>query len=155
MIVSLLLEGKKINFAKFERPFKCTCCCCNPPEMTGKLLDSPTPMLGKVSEPCTVCDPLIKVFNKSSIQAYTITCNCCQCGYCCRTMHCPDFDENTNLCTSHDEQRWVICQTAPFGDPDFGLLLNLGINCTYLTAFLVDYLNKVFDKAMEMKSNES
>lgn len=81
--------------------------------------------------------------------------SCSQCGYCCRTMHCPDFDENTNLCTSHDEQRWVICQTAPFGDPDFGLLLNLGINCTYLTAFLVDYLNKVFDKAMEMKSNES
>ena len=80
---------------------------------------------------------------------------CSRCGYCCRTMHCPDFDENTNLCTSHDEQRWVICQTAPFGDPDFGLLLNLGINCTYLTAFLVDYLNKVFDKAMEMKSNES
>lgn len=80
---------------------------------------------------------------------------CSQCGYCCRTMHCPDFDENTNLCTSHDEQRWVICQTAPYGDPDFGLLLNLGINCTYLTAFLVDYLNKVFDKAMEMKSNES
>ena len=77
-------QEQKINFAKFERPFKCTCCCCNRPEMTGKLLDSPTPMLGKVSEPCTVCDPLIKVFNKSSIQAYTITCNCCQCGYCCR-----------------------------------------------------------------------
>ena len=77
-------QEKKVNFAKFSRPFKCTCCCCNRPEMTGKLLDSPTPNLGKVAEPCTVCDPLIQIFNKSNVQAYTITCDCCQCGYCCR-----------------------------------------------------------------------
>ena len=77
-------QEKKVNFAKFSRPFKCTCCCCNRPEMTGKLLDSPTPNLGKVAEQCTVCDPMIQIFNKSNVQAYTITCDCCQCGYCCR-----------------------------------------------------------------------
>ena len=77
-------QEKKVNFAKFERPFKCTCCCCNRPEMSGKLLNTPPQPLGKVSEPCTVCDPKIKIYNGTGIQTFTITCDCCQCGYCCR-----------------------------------------------------------------------
>ena len=77
-------QEKKVNFAKFERPFKCTCCCCNRPEMTGKLVNTPPQPLGKVSEPCTVCDPIIKIYNGAGNQTFTITCDCCQCGYCCR-----------------------------------------------------------------------
>ena len=77
-------QEKKVDFAKFERPFKCTCCCLNRPEMTGKLVGPQSVPLGKVSEPCTVCDPIIKVHTKNNAVAYTITCDCCQCGFCCR-----------------------------------------------------------------------
>lgn len=52
--------------------------------MTGKLINNPPKPLGKVCEPCTVCDPIIKIFNGANIHTFTITCDCCQCGYCCR-----------------------------------------------------------------------
>lgn len=41
-------QEKKVDFAKFERPFKCTCCCLNRPEMKGKLVGPQPIPLGKI-----------------------------------------------------------------------------------------------------------
>ena len=83
--ISYSPQGKeqKEDFAIFSRPFKCTCCCCNRPQLTGNY-KSNNSYIGTVSEPCTICDPKIYVANSSKQITYTITCNCCQCGYCCR-----------------------------------------------------------------------
>ena len=86
---------KKVDFAKFERPWRCTFCCFCRPEMTGKFEGEKTGFLGKVVEPCTVCDPLIRIINSENVIAYTITCNCCQCGYRCRSScfgRCSEVD---------------------------------------------------------------
>lgn len=49
-------QEKKEDFATFFRPFKCTCCCCNRPELSGTFIGGRTGKVGKVSEPCTVCE---------------------------------------------------------------------------------------------------
>lgn len=92
--------------------------------------------------------------NKDIFSAEDITSEdlCIKCGTCCRSMRCENFNPETNLCTQHNDDRWVICQTAPYGDPDFGLMLHFGIDCEYLTNFLIKYFNKVFSKAEELNN---
>lgn len=80
-------KEKKVDYVQLARPFKCTCCCCARPVMNGKYVVS-NENFGKIIEPCTVCNPKIKVYNKSGKGAWTITCNCCQCGYCCSGTPC-------------------------------------------------------------------
>ena len=75
------------SYIKFDKPFKCTCCCLARPIMKGTLLQTNTP-IGTIQEPCTVCDPMINVISKEGILKYHITTNCCQCGYCCRNSIC-------------------------------------------------------------------
>ena len=77
-------QEKKTTFSQFDRPFRCTCCCCNHPEMSGQLFDQNPPFIGKITVPCYVCDPVIQIWNKTNTLAYTITINCCQCGFCNR-----------------------------------------------------------------------
>lgn len=74
-------------YATFKRPFKCTCCCCNRPEMTGKYEEN-NQTFGKIVEPCTLCSPEFKIFNKDNTLKYTLNINCCQCGFQCRGNYC-------------------------------------------------------------------
>lgn len=87
-------KEKKEDFADFHRPFKCTCCCCARPELKGILKkDTMGGNVGKIMEPCTVCNPKIMVYNREGIGAWTITCDCCQCGYMCANSWCGKCSE--------------------------------------------------------------
>ena len=70
---------------------------------------------------------------------------CSRCGICCASMKCPNYNPETKLCTQHNDSRWIICRTAPYGDPDFGLMLHFGIDCDYLVKFLINYLDRYFE----------
>lgn len=87
--------------------------------------------------------------NKDIFSAEDITSEdlCIKCGRCCESMGCENYNKENHLCMQHNANRWAICQTAPYGDPDFGLMLHFGIDCEYLTNFLIKYFNKVFSKA--------
>ena len=82
----LALQEREFNqniFAEFNRPFKCTCCCCNRPVMTG-VLKSTNVQVGRVIQPCNCCDPLFNVYDKNNMIKYRVTIDCCSCGFCCR-----------------------------------------------------------------------
>lgn len=96
-----------------------------------------------------VLDNNAKIFTADDVMAVDY---CVRCGECCRLMHCNNYNEENHLCKQHNDDRWVICQTAPYGDPDFGLMLHFGIDCEYLTNFLIKYFNKVFSKAEELNN---
>lgn len=80
-------KEKKIDYVELDRPCKCTFCCCNRPVMNGKFVANNEPF-GKITQPCTICNPKIEVYNRSGLGAWTITCNCCQCGYLCSNSCC-------------------------------------------------------------------
>lgn len=90
------------------------------------------------------------VFTKEDVMSFD---GCIQCGLCCKQMDCPHWDSDTKLCTTHDDLPWEICKTAPYGDPDFGLMLNFGVDCSYLLSFLINYLNNVFEQKRKMEAN--
>lgn len=103
--------GKEIKkeFARYNRPFKCTCCCLARPELSGNLIqiDSQPQIqageqkdnvklgepIGKIIEKFTCCNPQIYTKDKNGEVAWTITCNCCQCGYCCKNSPCGKCSE--------------------------------------------------------------
>ncbi len=82
---------KKEDFVIFDRPSKCTCCCCDRPEMIGKYVKGGS--VGKIIQPFTCCGPLIEVVTKDGRIPYTITGSCCQCGYCCRNNSCGKYTD--------------------------------------------------------------
>lgn len=79
---------------------------------------------------------------------------CIKCGRCCKSMRCDNYDEETHLCKTHDDNRWIICQTAPYGDPDFGLMLHFGIDCDYLVTFLIKYFDRFFEYVLRGDKND-
>ena len=88
-----------------------------------------------------------EVFTEEDVTSFD---GCIKCGLCCKTMKCPQWDPDTQLCTTHDNLPWTICRTAPYGDPDYGLMLNFGVDCSYLLSFLINYLNTLFDQKRKM-----
>jgi hypothetical protein len=101
--LKLTLPNQQI-FAYLERPFKCTCYCCNRPLMTGKFKDGRK--FGKIIEPFRCCSPLFETFDESDSSKYFLEIPCCQCGFCCRGCICGKCSEvygniynNSNLTT--------------------------------------------------------
>ena len=86
------LSGKKHKtpFLVLERPFACTCLCCNRPFMrvicnSGENEE----LLGFVTDPFACCDYTLNVIQGDSHEApplYKIQGSCCQCGL---LFHCP------------------------------------------------------------------
>ena len=70
-------------FAKLSKPYKCSCLCLARPKITGEYTSN-NQVFGEVKEECSCCDPLFVVLNQSEVK-YSITINCCQCGFCCRS----------------------------------------------------------------------
>lgn len=78
--------------------------------------------------------------------------SCVKCGWCCRTMHgCVYFDEENNLCTTHDNLPYIVCETFPWSG-EYGLTLNM--NCAKLQKALIFYFNHIF-KQMEDEIHEN
>ncbi len=72
------------SFAILDKPFKCTCFCLGRPEMTGHFNTSEGPIFGKITQPYTCCDPIFHIKDNSGNVNYSITTDCCQCGFMCR-----------------------------------------------------------------------
>ena len=70
------------NFAVFDKPYAFQCYCCCRPSMTGHYSNMNGAIFGSVTEPWTYCDPVFQVRNNNG-PAYSITTNCCTCGYLC------------------------------------------------------------------------
>lgn len=78
---------------------------------------------------------------------------CDRCGECCRTLHCPHFDYDTNLCPRHDNQLMNLCREYPWGG-EFGIQ-PLTLNCRYQTRFFIKWFTLYFEKAMEIKEGNN
>ena len=90
------------GFAEFKRPFKCTCCCLARPSMSATYAESGV-FFGKVIEAFSCCDPIFNVYDKDKAIKYRITCDCCQCGFCCRNSCCGKlFSVNLNIHDGND-----------------------------------------------------
>ena len=79
------------KFAILERPYKCTCCCCNRPTMTCKFTDGN--QFGRIREPFRACSPLFETYDESDQSKYYLEIPCCQCGFCCRMGTCGKCSE--------------------------------------------------------------
>ena len=79
-------------FAIVNRPFKCTCCCLERPEMLVSLGSNNQP-LGRIKQPYTCCDPVFAIYDNTGKVRYTIHANCCQCGLICKNNFCGKLSE--------------------------------------------------------------
>jgi hypothetical protein len=68
---------------------------------------------------------------------------CSRCGRCCRAQRCLDFDEETNLCTRHDDPISQFCIDYPWTGEDFGIAPLL-LNCDYIRKFFVHFFDNYF-----------
>ena len=71
-------------FAVMNKPYKCTCFCLARPEMFGYYSSLEGSSFGQILQPYSYCDPVFHVKNKNGKIIYSITTDCCKCGFCCR-----------------------------------------------------------------------
>jgi hypothetical protein len=80
-------------YATLFKPFKCTCCCLARPELLLSLNGHEQQYVGKVKEEFTCCDPLFTIKDGNGNPVYSVKCDCCQCGFCCRKNFCGKISE--------------------------------------------------------------
>lgn len=85
-----LNEDFSTPFVDVFKPFKCTCCCFERPEMIVTFGAGNQPC-GKIKQPFTCCDPKFEVKDNTGALKYTIHADCCQCGICCANSFCGKF----------------------------------------------------------------
>lgn len=95
------------NFAVFIRPLALKICFCNQSEMLCHYRSKDGSRFGKVSLPCVCCDPVWQVVNSQGQVAYSITTNCCTCGYMC-----------SNKCVCYDQVIFNIFKGGEFNAKD-------------------------------------
>ena len=66
---------------QLHRPFKCTCCCCNLPELT--IQDGSSNTIGRVANIFSCCDDKFTIYDKNDLPVLTIHGDCCQPGKVC------------------------------------------------------------------------
>ena len=79
----------KANISAYK-PFKCTCCCLERPEMNVIVNGN---LVGTVEQPFYCCDPIFTIKDKFGKLKYFIWADCCQCGYCCGNNICGKLSE--------------------------------------------------------------
>ena len=85
-------ENFSIPFINIRRPFKCTCCCLERPEMLITFGAKNEPF-GRIKQPFTCCDPEFSLYDNNGIKKYFIHGDCCQCGFICRNNFCGKLSE--------------------------------------------------------------
>ena len=78
-------------YVRAFKPFKCTCCCLERPEMIANFHDGGK-ILGIVKQPLSCCDPIFTINDEEALKYY-ICADCCQCGYCCGNNFCGKLSE--------------------------------------------------------------
>ncbi len=79
-------------YLDIRKPFKCTCCCLDRPEMLINFGEDGT-TLGRIKQPYTCCDPWFTIYNSTGQKIYTIYGDCCQCGLICKNNFCGKLSE--------------------------------------------------------------
>lgn len=79
--------------------------------------------------------------------------NCVQCGECCKSQRCLDWDPKTKLCTRHDNPIHDFCKEYPWGG-EFGIA-PLTLNCAYMTSFFIDFFNNFFEEMIKNGDNHA
>lgn len=87
-----LNEDFSTPFVDVYKPFKCTCCCFERPEMIVTYGANKQPC-GKIKQPFTCCDPKIQIKDNTGSLKYTVYADCCQCGILCANNFCGKFSE--------------------------------------------------------------
>lgn len=85
-------ENFQNSFVHVNKPFKCTCCCLERPEMLATYVQG-NQLLGKVKQPFSCCDPIFVVYDNAGTMKYYIHADCCQCGVCCANNICGKISE--------------------------------------------------------------
>jgi len=70
--------GSKKEFIHINRPYVCTCCCCNRPEMTLELTEGANVPLGRVVNPWMWCNLGMHILDINNNLKYKIFGECCQ-----------------------------------------------------------------------------
>lgn len=84
-VVNPQMDDNFMNtFATFDRPYKCTCCCLERPQLTGYYKTEQGPKFGLIQEQCTLYDPHFDIFGLNGEKKYQVHADCCQCGLLCR-----------------------------------------------------------------------
>ena len=76
-----LNENFQNSFVHVNKPFKCTCCCLERPEMIANY-SANGELVGKVKQPFSCCDPIFTIYDNAGTMRYFIYADCCQCGLC-------------------------------------------------------------------------
>ncbi len=79
-------------FVHVRKPFKCTCCCLDRPEMLINFGADGQP-LGRIKQRFTLCDPVFTIYDNSGLKRFTIHGDCCQCGLLCKNNFCGKLSE--------------------------------------------------------------
>jgi len=85
-------ENFSSPFVYVKKPFKCTCCCLERPEMIINFGGSSKP-LGRIKQPFTYCDPEFLIQDNIGNIKYIVHGDCCQCGLCCANNFCGKLSE--------------------------------------------------------------
>lgn len=94
------------SFGYINKPFKCTCCCCNRPEMQVSLAETGQ-IIGNIYQPFNCCDPYFQILDGTGNLKYIITADCCQCALLC----------SNNLCGKCSEGEFKIFSNKNDGRP--------------------------------------
>lgn len=68
---------------------------------------------------------------------------CVQCGRCCESQHCLDYDPVTKKCTRHDNPIHQLCIDYPWGSDEFGIS-PVTINCAYIVQVFITFFDNYF-----------
>ena len=100
-----LNENFQNSFVHVNKPFKCTCCCLERPEMIANY-SANGELVGKVKQPFSCCDPIFTIYDNAGTIRYYIYADCCQCGLCC-----------SGPCAKMSEVTFNIYRDANMGQP--------------------------------------
>ena len=103
--VGAINENFSNSFVHVNKPFKCTCCCLERPEMIATYAAG-NEIVGKVKQPFSCCDPIFTIYDNAGTMRYFVHADCCQCGICC-----------TGFCAKMSEAVFNIYRDGNMGHP--------------------------------------
>lgn len=92
-IYHIVNGGIQINSKKFAnafKPLKCSCFCCNRPEILVNMGEEST-LVGRIKHKFSCFDPEFEVFESNGNLKYFVHADCCQCGLLCSNNICGKF----------------------------------------------------------------
>ena len=89
-------SGEFIQFLSLKRECQCTICCFNRPTLEvyyADNSDNENRYVGKIVNPCLLCNLGMELYDKDSILKYKLDGSCCQLGVCCQLIPCEACQE--------------------------------------------------------------